>query len=153
MPVEGRIVNTEGQPVAGALVEVTAISEGNNGSLDEWFASAKKPDAYYWSLNRYRSTFIGGGSRVRAKREDTALATKTDESGRFVLRGLGRERMATVFVSGEPASKRPPFMSARARARPSRCRGAPTLQATGERPFTRTSSRTSSAPRKRLKAA
>src|SRR4029079_13961940 len=58
VPVEGRIVNTEGQPVAGALIEVTAISEGNNGSLDDWLAGAKKPDADYWSLNRYCKTFF-----------------------------------------------------------------------------------------------
>ena len=93
VPVEGRIVNTEGQPIAGALVEVTAISEGVNGSLDEWFAAAKKPDAAYWSLNRYRSTFIGGGSRVRAKREDTALATRTDDSGRFVITRCGSDHV------------------------------------------------------------
>jgi len=101
VPIEGRIISTEGQPVAGALVEVTAISEGKNGSLDEWLAGAKKPDADYWSLNRYCTMVIGGGSRVRAPREDAFLTAKTDESGRFTLRGLGRERIAHVFISGE----------------------------------------------------
>jgi protocatechuate 3,4-dioxygenase beta subunit len=100
LPIEGRIVNLEGQPVAGALVEVTGISEGQNGSLDAWFANAKKPGSDYYSADAHLTSIFGGGSNIRAPREEFVFSTTTDDSGRFTLRGLGRERMADLFVSG-----------------------------------------------------
>jgi protocatechuate 3,4-dioxygenase beta subunit len=98
VPIEGRVVGTEGQPVVGALVEVTGISEGEKGSLETWLEFANKPGADYWSANAHLHGLLGG-SRIRASREYAALSTKTDEQGRFVLRGLGHERIATIFVS------------------------------------------------------
>ncbi|HUE16086.1 MAG TPA: carboxypeptidase regulatory-like domain-containing protein [Planctomycetaceae bacterium] len=46
MFLQGQLVNADGRPMAGATVEVVAVWEGENGTLDEWEAAFRKEPAW-----------------------------------------------------------------------------------------------------------
>ncbi|MHB1560734.1 MAG: sigma-70 family RNA polymerase sigma factor [Isosphaeraceae bacterium] len=84
-PIEGRIVDLEGRPVAGARVEVGKIWFSRKDGLASWF-------------DRIRA----GGVNNPLQHLDSLpsdLATTTDSDGRFRLADLGPDRMAELIVS------------------------------------------------------
>ncbi len=86
-PIEGRIVNLEGRPVAGAQVKVTSLYFAEGGDLTPWLTRARD-----------------GG--VRRLGDDlnhlplTIATTRTGLDGRFQLSGIGRDRIAALAISG-----------------------------------------------------
>ncbi len=95
-PIEGRIVNLEGRPVAGAQVKAGRI----------WFAKDERSwyletgDLPAW-LERVKDRGIRQGPWDGLSQLMTAIATATtDRDGRFRLTGIGRERIAELSVSG-----------------------------------------------------
>ena len=85
-PIEGRIVDLEGRPVAGARVKFEHILSPQDGDLATWLARAQDPgvDGPWRGLHRLPST----------------LTTATGPDGRFRITGIGRDRIAELFVSG-----------------------------------------------------
>ena len=85
-PIEGRIVDLEGRPVAGVRVRVEQVWFAREGKLTDWLARAKDGGVQgpWHGLNSLPTT--------------TAAATGSD--GRFRLTGIGRDRIAELFVSG-----------------------------------------------------
>jgi len=49
IPVHGRIVNIEGQPVVGAKIEVVCVWGGKDGTLDAWEIATRKHGANYYT--------------------------------------------------------------------------------------------------------
>ena len=99
LPIRGRIVDTEGRPVAGALIEPFNADEGSGGSLDAWEAATKKPGANFYSVlpelrRLYGSDFVNGPI------DRTLAPVKTDADGVFTLSGVGRERLVSAVLSG-----------------------------------------------------
>ncbi len=115
IPIRGRIVNTEGQPVAGATVAAMNIWEGTEGTLDAWeTSSADKAARLFQHIRLLVGEHPAGGSSWRGtnppRRHLVALQfngsrplivplARTDADGRFVLKGIGRERIAEILVS------------------------------------------------------
>ena len=98
-PIRGRVVDTQGKPVAGASVLVRSISAFENDSLDKFLTAWQKrpadgvgPDSkwamYYWPE----------GPRPPAG--DPVLTATTDADGRFTITGVGPERVAGLRLSG-----------------------------------------------------
>ncbi len=84
-PIEGRIVDLEGRPVAGARVKLTRLYCAE-GDLSPWIARA-------------RDGGVGGIWRnLDALPISSEAATGPD--GRFRLEGIGRNRIAELLVSG-----------------------------------------------------
>ncbi|MGP0062865.1 MAG: sigma factor-like helix-turn-helix DNA-binding protein, partial [Isosphaeraceae bacterium] len=85
-PIEGRIVDLEGRPVAGVRVRVEQVWFAREGKLTDWLARAEDGGVQgpWQGLNSLPTT--------------TAAATGSD--GRFRLTGIGRDRIAELFVSG-----------------------------------------------------
>jgi RNA polymerase sigma factor (sigma-70 family) len=93
-PIEGRIVDLEGRPVAGAQVKVDCLwypySERDRnpetGDLSAWIkvVNDRGVQGPWEGLEQLPTTF----------------ATTTGADGRFHLTGIGRERMAHLLVSG-----------------------------------------------------
>ncbi len=84
-PIEGRIVNLEGRPVAGARIKVATIWFAGEGGLSAW-------------LDRVRND----GVREPWQGLDPlpgAIEAGTDPDGRFRLAGIGRDRLAELLVS------------------------------------------------------
>jgi RNA polymerase sigma factor (sigma-70 family) len=89
-PVEGRIIDLEGRPVAGARVQVLVVWVVDTVSFDEWRARAKSQGTTSLSEASSR-TLLGFSASIEAE---------TGLDGRFRLLGLGRDRVASLFVTG-----------------------------------------------------
>ncbi len=88
--IRGRVVNTEGKPVAGVHVVVQRIDTYENNSLDPFLIAWPKRDR--WG--------IPGSVKGLWSELSTLLPTKTDGDGRFVLHGVGAERVVSLRLSG-----------------------------------------------------
>ncbi|QEH35976.1 ECF RNA polymerase sigma factor SigE [Aquisphaera giovannonii] len=107
-PIEGRIVNRAGWPVAGATVKVETIWYGANepfdpvetGDLGPWLRDVRSPEPGRGEVDHLTH---GGDPRLQPIELPAACVSPvvTDADGRFRLSGVGRERVATLSVSGE----------------------------------------------------
>jgi RNA polymerase sigma factor (sigma-70 family) len=90
-PIRGRIVTTEGKPVSGARVAVRLIRVYANNSLDSFPTAWAKRRGNSETPEGVKDFWPGG----------TALFTAaTDAEGRFVLRGIGAERVVFLNIVG-----------------------------------------------------
>ncbi|QDT92221.1 M56 family metallopeptidase [Gimesia algae] len=97
-PLTGRVVNIEGQPVAGASLRVTQLNSTETGSLDEWEKAAEKSGADFYEIRMLLTESLGndvGGATL-----EYIPTVMTDRNGRFTLKGLGRERIVKLLISG-----------------------------------------------------
>jgi RNA polymerase sigma factor (sigma-70 family) len=90
--IRGRIVNTEGKPVAGARVGVDNLGVYPNNSLDSFLA--------IWKKQQRVTSGLPNGVKHVWEGADKLFATTTDAEGRFVLHGLGAERLVSFLVRG-----------------------------------------------------
>jgi RNA polymerase sigma factor (sigma-70 family) len=91
-PIRGHIINTEGKPVAGARVAVRSLSVYANNSMDTFLSA--------WKKRHFMSGIPSGVESIWSELGDEFAAT-TDKEGRFVLRGLGDERLVSLRVRGK----------------------------------------------------
>jgi RNA polymerase sigma factor (sigma-70 family) len=89
--IRGRIVDTQGKPVAGALVRVKSLNVYANHSLDSFLAEWKK---------RHFMSGLPSGVKDLWREEGIFLCTTTDVEGRFALAGAGAERLVGLRVHG-----------------------------------------------------
>lgn len=96
-PVRGRLVDLEGRPLAGVRVRVESIQDPEIPALLEAFEKSSS-DMYYRAINNRSAIGVW-----ISRREWRAMmpAVKTNGNGEFILRGLGRDQMATVTLSAE----------------------------------------------------
>jgi hypothetical protein len=113
-PLRGRVLNLQGQPVAGAGVRVETVSEPEKGDLTPWI-DATKAGKYEPSM---RGAFTPAFANLLPK-------VVTGEDGSFEVRGVGRERVASLVIDGPTIATR--TVSAATR------RGIEGLPKTGER--------------------
>lgn len=97
-PLTGTVVDIEGQPVAGARLQVTQLRATETGSLDAWEAAAQKPGADYYEIGLLLTKAIG--NHVGGATLEYIPAVVTDQNGRFTIKGLGRERLVRLLISG-----------------------------------------------------
>ena len=91
-PIEGRIVDLEGRPAAGARVEVARIFFEPGNDLAGWIARAR--DGTVMNLWDGLEGLNVGVDRI------IPMAAKAGADGRFKLAGIGRDRVAELIVSG-----------------------------------------------------
>jgi hypothetical protein len=107
VPIRGRLRDIEGRPVAGATVQVLGIVWHPSGTLDEWIAALAAEKVAY--PVQYRLL------RMWANDDVPSLypAAATDRDGRFTLRGVGRERLAALLISGPGIETRFEYVATR----------------------------------------
>ncbi len=92
VPIEGQVVDLEGNPVPDVQVTVGAIAKSKEGGdLTHWIEAIKNGEETYLA---YRNL---GGSLPEF--EGMGGAT-TNAEGRFRLTGIGRERVALLVLQG-----------------------------------------------------
>ena len=93
-PVHGRVVDWTGKPMPGVRVKVLELSTAQDGD----------------DLGRWLKGLRSGERKALYRQPDLILTTNddvpqpplvTDQEGRFVLRGIGPERIARVELRGE----------------------------------------------------
>jgi RNA polymerase sigma factor (sigma-70 family) len=94
-PIEGRILSTEGKPLAGVRVRLMAVATTPQGRLDDFLTAWKEggergPDQAFQKLSR----------QMFLSPDEKSFRAVTDEDGRFRLRGAGIERVAMVRLDG-----------------------------------------------------
>ena len=85
-PIEGRIVDLEGRPVVGARVKAASAWFDDRDGLDAWIARAKEHGVM--------------GPQQGLTGLPTPFEAMTGPDGRFKLTGIGRDRVASLVVSG-----------------------------------------------------
>ncbi len=86
-PIEGRIIDLEGRPVAGARVKVDRIWLPRDSRLADWLARAAELGS------------TGPWDGLAPMPADLLDAVTTGPDGRFRLEGLGADRLAQLIVS------------------------------------------------------
>jgi len=88
--IEGRIVDLEGRPVAGARVNVDRLWYATEGKLSDWLARAQDQGANgpWQGLNQLPMP------------KGFTIAATTGLDGRFRLDGIGGDRIAEILISG-----------------------------------------------------
>jgi RNA polymerase sigma factor (sigma-70 family) len=91
-PIRGKVVDTEGKPIAGAKVLVTNVGTYPNDSLDSFLAE--------WKTRPPRSR-PPVATRMLVREMGVFPATTTDATGRFTVAGCGSERVVTLRIRGD----------------------------------------------------
>ncbi len=94
VPIKGRVLDLEGRPVAGAKVRVESLLVPKRGDLTAFLASLEASKDGYPSEGEFLMGMYSQGVD-RLFPEVTA-----DKEGRFELRGIGRERVVNLTISG-----------------------------------------------------
>ncbi len=97
VPIEGRVLDLEGRPVAGAAVQVRRlVAPRDMPEFEKWLAAMRpnaggtRPEYPGWSF-----------MELTAGTPALWPPVHTDADGRFRLTGIGRDRIATLDVTGE----------------------------------------------------
>ncbi len=101
VPVRGRIVDSQGQPVAGVVVRIQLIWEVKDGlDLDAILAEGEldwRKMAHWYGLNQRASTWQADAEPLWPGGRN---AWTTGADGRFEIRGVGRDRIARLEFHG-----------------------------------------------------
>lgn len=90
-PIEGRVLNTEGKPLAGVRLGVVELVTTPGERLDAFLNGWKQG---------WNNTYYPARERCSLTLEETFLSTTTDAKGRFQLRGVGEERIVQIQTNG-----------------------------------------------------
>ncbi len=90
VPIEGRVLDLEGQPIPGITVYASRLMQTD---LNSWFDARKK----------LQFPWLPG---IELEMVNQAISCKTDKDGRFRLEGFGRDRVVYVHMRGEKTENR-----------------------------------------------
>ncbi len=102
VPIEGRIVDLEGRAVPGATIRPRKILEPEHGDLSVWIVATKN--------GQDGSTLTEQAHLTRTLWAEGAGLTESltsDAKGRFSIRGVGRERVIELEISGPTVQSKP----------------------------------------------
>jgi len=90
-PIHGRIVNTEGKPLAGVRVRVVEVVSMGKERMDKFLPAWQHSyNNAYWLARQHGFLAVG----------ESFLSTTTNRAGEFELRGIGEERLVQIQASG-----------------------------------------------------
>jgi hypothetical protein len=100
VPIQGRVFDLQGKPVSGASVRVIGLRLPKKGDLTT-FAEALKTSKDGEPVEIDHLTHLDSPAIARL-----FPVVSTDADGRFQLKGIGRERIAIVEISGPTIESR-----------------------------------------------
>ncbi len=93
VPVTGRIVNLEGQPIAGVRVKVQSVLIPKSDNLTPWLEGVKTGEPPWVAFQHI--------DQDRTAPDEATREATTDKNGRFRLYGFGAERVVKLELLGE----------------------------------------------------
>jgi RNA polymerase sigma factor (sigma-70 family) len=120
VPIRGRVVDPQGRPIAGATVRLCRIATVKDGvDLDAMLASGEleneRTEAWYGDF--HGKTWPGGRN-----------TRTTDADGRFEVKGVGRDRIASLLIQGPMLADSTLYAMARPAKGPPKLRPNPTTR-------------------------
>jgi hypothetical protein len=103
-PITGRVVDTEGKPMAGVKVAIASVVVPENDRLDDYLNGWKK---------RWRETASTPRKRLYVPLDTIGGLTTTDRDGRYQLAGAGVERIVQLTMEGRGAARATPYVITR----------------------------------------
>lgn len=94
-PLAGKVVTSDGLPVENARIRVDHVWWSDDESLDAWEEAVEEEKADFYVLRRHTPRSISGAHLASILPEVT-----TNARGEFTLRGIGRERVAQLLITG-----------------------------------------------------
>jgi RNA polymerase sigma factor (sigma-70 family) len=104
VPIRGRLVSTEGRPVAGVSVSVGTISAFANDTVDDYLV--------LWKGDIYNALYSPRKQLLLLPCEILGAAT-TDADGRFTVHGGGAERVVYLTIAGGGVARSNPYVVTR----------------------------------------
>jgi RNA polymerase sigma factor (sigma-70 family) len=92
VPIQGRILNLEGKPLADIQVSVQAIEAFPKGDLGRALRAVRAGALGYDFFTEVR--------RLKHQTAEASWTVKTDADGQFRLDSIGRDRIATLHLKG-----------------------------------------------------
>ena len=90
-PIDGQIIDLEGNPIVGASLRVIQINASPLNDLGPWLAAVERKEGDGWELeHRYLSRYT----------LEPSPTVTTDAEGRFRITGIGRNRVAWLQLEG-----------------------------------------------------
>jgi RNA polymerase sigma factor (sigma-70 family) len=90
-PIKGRIINTEGKPLAGVRVSVVTLGAMRKGKVDAFLTAWKRE----WQMALQQAT-----ERMFLPLDKILNAATTDKDGHFRIAGTGSERLVMLRLRG-----------------------------------------------------
>jgi len=99
LPIRGRVIDLEGQPIAGTAITISGPNAAENEDLSAWFSSVKAGEPL-WTASQHISHSV-----------DTRLIgvpgkVKTADDGSFEIIGFGKERIVGLVFESESVAYR-----------------------------------------------
>jgi beta-lactamase regulating signal transducer with metallopeptidase domain/protocatechuate 3,4-dioxygenase beta subunit len=88
LPVEGRILDSDGRPVAGARIKMIGLGAAPREDLSALLAGVQNGNGFTWEK-------VWNGSLP-----DQPSIITTGRDGRFRLSGIGRDRLVSIWIGG-----------------------------------------------------
>ncbi|MEX0713212.1 MAG: M56 family metallopeptidase [Pirellulales bacterium] len=112
VPIEGRVLDLEGRPIAGVNVSVRSISTASS-DLDDWIVRARKnptsidleAEMLVAPADRPTFAYFPFGKELHLEGDDIFTGVKTDKTGAFVVSGLGADRLIKLEMEGQGTAK------------------------------------------------
>lgn len=95
-PIKGRIIDINGQPVAGARLTLFRVYSNDQHDLNNWNVEAEKPRSDFYKAREHVPT-INSGRLVRS----VVQPGVTNEKGEFTMSGIGKGRIARLLLEGD----------------------------------------------------
>jgi RNA polymerase sigma factor (sigma-70 family) len=92
VPIEGRVLDLQGKPVSGAFVKLHAIKAPTGNDLEPYLALVR--DDPFAASNYNFAKQLSAETRIPG--QTASIATSVD--GRFLIRGIGRDRVVEITV-------------------------------------------------------
>jgi beta-lactamase regulating signal transducer with metallopeptidase domain len=99
LPVNGRVIDVEGKPVAGLVVEVGDLRAAKDENLAPWIAGIKEGQLPWTAVDL-------APKEIEPPIAGVPKQVSTDQQGRFEIHGVGRERHFGLKFQSETVAHR-----------------------------------------------